>query len=243
VYPLLPDQPEWALAFTTELPPLFPPPVFDAEPVAPVGPLAPELPDVAVPSEVAAPVAPVSPVVPDVAVVSFDADESAAPELPPMTLPVTFELPPFPEVTVPVTSAVELPLLPEVAMVDAAPPSPLTELLPLLLPLLPDTLPVSPEVDEPVALPVRPDQALPLLVPVAAPPAPPLPDVIEASVLLLPDVALLVAFGVTVTGPELPLLPESPDVALLFTFAEPESPVLPLLPELPVLAFALMMQL
>lgn len=103
-----------------------------AEPVAPVlpetaggvpesiAPVFPEFPDVASPLELADPVFP-GLALPDEAVVSFSLVEVAAPEVPPMVVPVAVELPLSPDVAAAVEPSEAFPVLPEPAVPLALP--------------------------------------------------------------------------------------------------------------------------
>jgi hypothetical protein len=133
--PVLPVSPELPEAAASLMMQLNTPPVtgasnvkqtalFVASPVLPELPEAPVLPDVAVPPDDASPVGPELPVVPDIAVVVFCDVELAVPLFPPVTLPVELELPPVPDVTSPVVELRASPVVPDVAIAEALPLSP-----------------------------------------------------------------------------------------------------------------------
>jgi len=193
-----------------------------AEPVPPELPVSPELAEAASPTDPTSPVSPES-AVPEVSVVWLPEEETAGPEEPPAVTLVAPELPDPPEVEVVVGSLVADPVPPETDAPPATEPettdgggSPISETLWGLASEVPD----APELfDE-------------LLVALDAPVPPVVPEVVSDPVLVEPEPAVEVELAVEDTAPEVPALPESPEVALGSEVAGPEEadPVLPLPP-------------
>jgi hypothetical protein len=207
-----------------------------AEPEFPELPEFPESPDWAVPVEVASPVFPEL-ASPDEASVLLPLVEVASPEVPPVVVPLAVESPLLPEVPVAVELSEASPVLPEVAVPWAGGaggadpwggPDPFQPEPPWLpcggfCPLT-GWLLAGPELPDPF------HEALPAP---AGPVAPVLPDSVLPVVSALPDWAADPEFDVVFTEPDLPPLPESPEVATGLDVALPVSvePVDPVSPD------------